>query len=67
MGSEEAFNLVLVPVAAKQIGASEEAIRRAARSGRLPAVKVCGKWRIDLSQLAERAHTEAAERRAKSA
>jgi len=66
MGPEN-FHLVRVPTAAATLQTSEESVRRAARDGRLPAVKVCGRWRIDLSQFADRAHTEAAERRKKSA
>jgi hypothetical protein len=61
------FDLVRVPTAAAKLHTSEEAVRRAVRSGRLPGVKICGRWHIDLSGYAERAHTEAAERRAKSA
>jgi hypothetical protein len=63
----EVFSLVRVPVAAATLQTSEESIRRAARDGRLPATKVCGRWHIDLSQFAERAHAEAAARRKKSA
>jgi excisionase family DNA binding protein len=63
----ESFSLVSVPDAARQLNASHEGIRRAAREGRLAAVKVCGRWRIDLSRLADRAHAEAAARRKKTA
>jgi excisionase family DNA binding protein len=65
MGSE--FSLVTVPVAAERLDMSCEAIRRAVRSGRLDATKVGGRWRVDLTQLSERARREAEDRREKSA
>jgi len=61
--SSESFSLVPVPVAAEQLDMSCEAIRRAVRAGKLPATKIGGRWRCDLSRLTERAHAEAAERR----